>query len=137
MIQEASATRERRIMEEFFEHLKKDDGLSVYGLEEVKQALDYGAIKILLISEEYDWIRAKLNCQCGYKTETDMKPNSTEKCPKCGSEMKIESQEDLIDVLSDQAKKLGSEVEIISVDTREGAQFKELGGIGAILRFKI
>jgi len=137
LIQEASAIRERKIMEEFFEHLKKDDGLSVYGLEEVRQALDYGAVKTLLISEEYDWVIAKLSCQCGYKTEMDLKPDSTEKCPKCGSEMKIESQEDLIDILPDQAKKLGSEVEIISVDTREGAQFKELGGIGAILRFKV
>lgn len=137
LIQEASATRERKIMEEFFEHLKKDDGLSVYGLEEVKQALDYGAIKTLLISEEYDWVRVKLSCQCGYRTEADVKLDSTEKCPKCRSEMRIESQEELIDVLSDQAKKLGSETEMISVDTREGAQFKELGGIGAILRFKV
>ena len=137
LIQEASAVRERKVMEEFFEHLKKDDGLSVYGLEEVKRALEYGAVKTLLISEEYDWVKAKLSCQCGHKTEEDMKPGTVKKCPNCGGEMEVEEERDLIEVLSEQAEGLSSEVEIISVDTREGAQFKELGGIGAILRFKV
>jgi len=50
---------------------------------------------------------------------------------------KTESEMELIDVLSEKAKNVGSEVEIISVDTREGAQFKELGGVGAILRYKL
>ena len=137
LIQEASATRERAIMQDFFEHLKKDDGLSIYGLEEVKSALDYGAVKILLISEEYGWVRVKLTCQCGNKIEKDIKPGSIQKCPKCKSEMKVEEEKELIDVLSEQSKKLGSEVEIISVDSREGEQFKEIGGIGAILRYKL
>jgi len=90
-----------------------------------------------LISEEFDWVRAKLSCQCGYKAEEDMKPGKIKKCPKCNSRMKVEEEVELIEVLSEKAKNLGSEVEIISVDTREGAQFKELGGIGAILRFKV
>lgn len=137
LIQEASAVRERKIMEEFFEHLKKDDGLSVYGLAEVKNALDMGAIKTLLISEEFNWVRTKYTCQCGNETEEDTKPGTLKKCPKCGSEMKIESEMELIDILSDQARNMGSNVEMISVDSREGAQFKELGGIGAVLRYKL
>jgi len=137
LIQEASAVRERKIMEEFFGHLKKDDGLTVYGLEEVNHALNYGAVKTLLISEEYDWVKVKLSCQCGFTTEEEMKPGTVKKCTKCNSEMRVESEEELSEVLSEQAKSLGSEVEIISIDTREGAQFKELGGIGAILRYKI
>ena len=35
------------------------------------------------------------------------------------------------------AEKIGSNVEIISTETEEGQQFYNLGGIGAILRFKI
>jgi peptide chain release factor subunit 1 len=137
LIQEASATKERHIMEEFFEHLKKDDGLSVYGLEEVKHALGYGAVKTLLISEEFNWVRGKLVCSCGYSTEKDTNPERVEKCPKCGNELTIEEGKELNEVLSEQARGLGSEVEVISVDSREGEQFKEIGGIGAILRYKI
>ena len=35
------------------------------------------------------------------------------------------------------AKSMGSNIEIVSTDTEEGIQFKNLGGIGAILRFKV
>ena len=137
LIKEASIVKERKLMEEFFLHLKRDDGLAVYGLEEVKKALDYGAVKVLLISEDFDWVRVKLSCQCGYKTERDIKPGTTQKCPKCGNEMRVEEEKELIDVLSEKAKNLGTDVQIISVDSREGIQFKELGGIGAILRYKM
>ena len=137
LIKEASVVKEKKLMEEFFMHLKKDDGLAVYGLNEVKKALDYGAVRILLISEEFEWVRVKLKCQCGNKIEKDIKPGSVIKCPNCGNEMEIESEEELVEVLSKQAKELGSEVVIISTDTSEGLQFKELGGIGAILRFKM
>ncbi len=137
LVQEASATKERHLMEEFFEHLKKDDGLSVYGLEEVKHALGYGAVKILLMSEGFDWKRTKLVCSCGYSVEKDISSERVEKCPKCGNDLKIEEEKELSEIISEQAKGLGSEVEIISLDSRDGEQFKEIGGIGAILRYKI
>jgi len=35
------------------------------------------------------------------------------------------------------AKNIGSKIEIISTDTEEGQQFKNLGGIGSILRFRV
>jgi len=45
--------------------------------------------------------------------------------------------EEKIIELSDKAAAGGSEVKLISVETREGQQLKELGGIAAILRFEI
>lgn len=39
--------------------------------------------------------------------------------------------------LKDLAERSGAKIEIISLETEEGQQFKNLGGIGAILRFKI
>ena len=91
----------------------------------------------MLLSEEYNWVRVKLTCQCGNKIEKDIKSGSVQKCPKCNSEMKVEEEKELIDVLSEQAKSLGSDVEIISVDSREGEQFNQIGGVGAILRYKL
>jgi len=137
LLQEASAVKERKLVESFFEHLQKDDGLSIYGLEETKKAINSGAVDILMISEDFDWIRIKAKCQCGFQTELDDKSGKKHKCPKCGGEMIIEIEQELSDILSKQAKDLGSKVEMISSDSREGAQFKELGGIGAILRYRI
>jgi stalled ribosome rescue protein Dom34 len=35
------------------------------------------------------------------------------------------------------AENIGSNVEVISTETTEGEQFENLGGIGALLRFKV
>ena len=44
---------------------------------------------------------------------------------------------DLAIELKNLAKNIGSKIEIISIDTEEGQQFKNLGGIGSILRFQV
>jgi len=137
LLQEASVVKERKLMESFFEHLQKDDGLSIYGLEETKKAIESGAVDILLISEDFNWKRMKVKCQCGFQMELDTKTGKEHKCPKCGGNMIIEIEQDLADILAKQAKELGSKVEIISSDSREGAQFAQLGGIGAILRYRV
>ena len=43
----------------------------------------------------------------------------------------------LVEVLAEEAKDYDSTTEIISADSKEGEQFKNLGGIGGILRFKV
>ena len=48
-----------------------------------------------------------------------------------------EVDEKIIDELEKQAEELGSSVEIISTDTREGVQLRELGKVAAILRFPL
>ncbi|MFH1063715.1 MAG: peptide chain release factor aRF-1 [Candidatus Woesearchaeota archaeon] len=45
--------------------------------------------------------------------------------------------EDELEAFEEDAKKVGSEVRIISVDTREGVQLRELGKIAAILRYPV
>jgi stalled ribosome rescue protein Dom34 len=41
-----------KLIQEFFMHINKSDGLAIYGLEQVKLASQAGAIKVLLIDEE-------------------------------------------------------------------------------------
>jgi peptide chain release factor subunit 1 len=137
LIEKASAVKERKIMEEFYANLQKDNGLSVYGLDEVKRAMKLGAIDTLLISEDYDWVRVKLECQCGETMVKDTRPGREHKCPNCGSVMEVVEEKELMDVLSEEASNYGTKVEIISTDSREGEQFKNLGGIGGILRFRV
>ncbi|MEM3126967.1 MAG: peptide chain release factor aRF-1 [Candidatus Woesearchaeota archaeon] len=42
-----------------------------------------------------------------------------------------------IEELEEMAKKFGTTVEIISVETREGAQLRDIGGVAAILRYEV
>lgn len=48
-----------------------------------------------------------------------------------------ELDDSILQELEKMAEKTGAELKMISVETREGEQLKEMGGVGAILRFKI
>jgi protein pelota len=100
IIRDSEIVKESQIVQEFFIHLNKDDGLSVYGLDQIKDADSAGAVKILLISDE-----------------------------------NIRKEE--IDQLAKQVEKKKGQVEIISKTHELGEQFHRMGGLGAILRFRI
>jgi len=140
LLKESKIVHEREILNKFFSELQKN-GLVTYGLKEVKRALGFGAVEILLLSEDLDWYKVSYECQCGHqeKKEVRKKFMKNKKCPKCGGWMKPDKDEkmEMADILSEEAEKTGAKVEMISVETPKGEQFKEIGGIGAILRFKI
>jgi len=45
--------------------------------------------------------------------------------------------DELLDEFDEMAKKVGTEIEIISSETREGVQLREMGGVAAILRYPV
>jgi len=96
VLAEAAIAKEKALLQKFFEELRKESGMVVYGKANVEKALEMGAIDIILIYE--------------------------------GKEEKE---------LVEKAEKYNTTVEIVSRDTREGEQLYQLGGIGAILRWKI
>lgn len=108
-------------------------------MDETIKALEAGAVDTLLLSEGFDWVHAKLKCECEFEMEKDLSKKIVESqvCKKCGKRMKVDDEKELIDVIVEKAKSLGTKVEFVSTETTEGAQFKELGGIGAFLRYKI
>jgi len=92
-------SREKKIMLEFFETLRKQPDKVTYGEDEVRKAIDMGTVDKVLVSEEMD--------------------------------------EKVIDEIEKAAEKMKSIVHIISVETREGAQLRDLGKIAAILRYEV
>ena len=40
-------------------------------------------------------------------------------------------------MFDEMVKKVGTEIEVISVETREGVQLKEMGGVAAVLRYPV
>jgi len=99
VLAEESITKEKKLMQRFLEMLAKDDSKAAYGKINVKKALEYGAVEILLISESLD--------------------------------------DALVEGYIEAAEKFNSSYELISIDTNEGIQLKELGGIAAILRYPV
>lgn len=92
---------ETQLMERVFEEIGKSSMLATYGLEEVKKALEYGAIEKLLISDVF-----------------------------------LRKYEDS-DRLIEKTKKIRGEAVIVSTEHEAGERLQAIGGIAALLRFKI
>ena len=96
ILAEAAVAKEKELVQKFFEELRKESGLAIYGNEKIMKILEMGAIDIIMVSEGKD-----------------------------------------ADEIIEKAKNYGTKVEIISKDTREGEQLFQLGGIAALLRWKV
>jgi len=133
--------REKDLMQRLFEEIRKPDGgLSIYGEEQVKNALLIGAVDTLILSEDLRRVRLKLTCPaCGEKAEAMTKDSSEEvKCPKCGTVMKVDQVDDLVGELHKIADSNSTKVEFISGESEEGGLLlKAFGGIAGILRFRV
>ncbi len=138
LLKEAAVMKERQLIQRFFTEIQKG-GNVVYGYTQTIEAINMGVIDTLLVSEEFDWVRVKLKCDNTHETEKDLPENEIERqiCEVCGQVLKVEDKDYLGELLSEKAQNFGTTVEIISTDTQEGVQFKQLGGIGGFLRYKI
>ena len=96
ILAEAAVAKEKELVQRFFEELRKESGLAVYGKDKIVKVLEMGAVDIILISEGID-----------------------------------------ADELIEKSENYGTNVEIISKDTREGEQLFQLGGVAALMRYKV
>ncbi len=140
---------EKQIMQQFLYEVGHDTGKITYGEAEVRKALETGAVRILLLSEDLEFLRLRLKCTaCEYQRQhsigrqklKEFEENLSEKnCPKCRAQsLVVEETEDLIDDLANLADSANTDVEIISGETEEGQMLKKsFGRIAAILRFKM
>ncbi len=99
LLAQETIIKEKQLLEKFFNTMGKDPKRVTYNKEKTKKAIEYGAVDILLLSEDLD-------------------------------EGDLTEFENLADIK-------GTHIEVISNETKEGQQFKQLGGIGALLRFAI
>jgi peptide chain release factor subunit 1 len=140
---------ERKIMQQFLYEVGHDTGKITYGEEEVRRALESGAVNILLLSEGLEMTRVTVKCSaCSYQEQHTVKNKTMQEfeqglagkaCPKCGAtSLSITDKEDVVDDFARLAEYTNTQVEIISTETEEGQMLKNsFGGVAAILRFKL
>ncbi|WP_456482731.1 peptide chain release factor aRF-1 [Methanopyrus sp.] len=141
-LKEAELVREKRLVRKFMEEAVNGE-LAAYG-DEVDELLKMGAVDVLLVSEDLEGYKVTLRCpECGYEEvvtvkEKDEAEEHVKECPECGeSELEVEDIKDIVDYYVEAAEQVGSDVEIISTETEEGAQFyNAFRGLGALLRFR-
>jgi len=98
VLAEEEVAKEKMLMQKFFGLLATKPDMVSYGEHQVMNALQMGAVDIILLSE--------------------VKSDDLEKW-------------------EEEAKRFGTNIEVISVETREGVQLKEIGGYAAILRYPV
>jgi len=140
-------SKEKKLMKRFLKEVTKtEDGLSVYGENQVRKALEMGAVDTLLLSENLRKYRVKLKCNsCDYSeyktiSEDDLEDFDPPTCTKCNQSgnMEIEEKVDLIDEFSDLAEGISAKVEIISLGSEEGdSLYSAFNGIAGILRYPL
>ena len=140
---------EKQIVQQFLYEVGHDTGMATYGEEEVRRALEAGAVRTLLLSEGLDVIRVKVKCNaCSYEEQQTMKSQMLtsfeqslfgKPCPKCKAPaLGIAETQELIENFAQLAEYTNTDIEMISGETEEGQMLKNsFGGIAAILRFKL
>jgi peptide chain release factor subunit 1 len=138
ILAQTAVIREKKILDRFFTEFAKGSDLAIYGLKETIEALKTGNLELLLLSEDFDWVKVETICSCGKRESHITQQAKIEeiRCSVCKGKPEIVNIAKLEEQIVDIAKKMGTTIELISVHTPKGLQLKELGGIAGILRYK-
>ncbi|HID15742.1 MAG TPA: peptide chain release factor 1, partial [Candidatus Atribacteria bacterium] len=95
--------REKQIVQKFLQQLVKNSDLVAYGIKEVRDLLEKGAVDTLLISTDLDLEKIDVICpNCQYERIMLIKSKDEEKiisqtCPNCSSQLIMKNKKSLID----------------------------------------
>jgi peptide chain release factor subunit 1 len=139
--------QEKKLVDKFLEHLGKDTGMITYGITQLQEALEAGAVETVLLSTEVDRIEVELKCQTCDFAEARVSPGGNNyefeeevegsDCPKCpNGRLTITNRTSLIDILAEKALLTGATIEVISTEHESGRMLSDaFSGIAAILRY--
>jgi peptide chain release factor subunit 1 len=136
--------QEKKLISRYFDEISQDSGKVCYGIEDTLKALELGAAETLIVFENLDVTRWKLNSASG--TEVILHTNKAQESGSreafmdkdTGQEMDLVEQMPFLEWLAEKYKDFGASLEFVSDKSSEGNQFvKGFGGIGALLRYKV
>ncbi|VVC72006.1 Peptide chain release factor subunit 1 [uncultured archaeon] len=133
---EQEAIKEKQLVDSFIKAVVIG-GQVAYGEKDVREALEANRVKTLLISEGLDLKKVLYKCsQCGKELESISRTEEEYIHEECGGKMRVEKAEEIAGELLSLAEGKNVEVQMISTETAEGAQFlNSFFGIGAFLKY--
>lgn len=132
LLKELGVTKEKVLLQKFFNELQKPHGLVTYGFNEVIKALEMGAVDMVIVSES-----AELKVREYTNKEGEVKLIAWKSGVAIPPDEKMIGEMDVVEFFEEKVKGYGSKLSVVSADTREGLQFAHFGGIGAFLRYNI
>lgn len=143
--------QEKKLICQYFDEISRDTGKYCFAIGDTVSALEQGAVETLIIWENLDIKRyvfrnpvSELN-EVKYLNQTEEKDRKHFVDKSTGQELESISVEPFIDWLVDtdesnapNYKQYGTQLEIVTDRSQEGAQFvKGFGGIGGLLRYPV
>lgn len=137
---------EKKLVQRFLAEVSKPNGLAVYGLPRVFDALNRNNIETIICSDDLNTSKITMTCkncqtvkekvvQSPQKIQV-MQEMLAEPCAKCGATDYESSEADVVDTLEEKAIEIGAKVEMISSGTEEGMMLRSFGGVGGFLRYR-
>src|SRR5271169_3015222 len=145
-LQDVRLFEEKKLVQRFLGEVNKPNGVAVYGLPRIIQALDKSNVETILVADDIDTLRIAATCKSCQTVRERFVPNSkktqamqdiaSEPCANCGSKEFVVDETDIVDLLEERAIQVGAKVEVISSGMEEGAMLKSFGGVAAFLRYR-
>jgi peptide chain release factor subunit 1 len=146
-LQDVRFIEERKLVQKFLAEVNRPNGLSVYGLPKIIEALNKSNMDTILISDDINIAKIKMickNCETAkekvvenQKKMQTMQEMLSEPCTKCGSTDYEIDESDVVDMLEEKAIQIGAKVEMISSGTEEGTMLRSFGGAAGFLRYRM
>jgi len=136
--------QEKKLIGRYFDEISQDTGKYCFGVDDTLQAMELGAVDILIVWENLDIQRFVLkNHSTDEEKILHLRPDQekdktyfTDK--ETGVELELMEQMPLLEWFANNYKNFGATLEIITDKSQEGAQFvRGFGGIGGILRYQV
>ncbi|KAH8584406.1 eukaryotic peptide chain release factor [Cryptosporidium sp. chipmunk genotype I] len=143
-LQNVKFVQEKKLITKFFDEVAQDTGKYVYGINETLQALEMGAVELLIVWENLETKRMVVkNPSTGEEkvflnSPTEQHDESKFKDPDTGAELDVIEVLPLTEWLVNTYQNYGAQLEFVTNKSQEGNQFqKGFGGFGGILRYKV
>jgi peptide chain release factor subunit 1 len=146
-LQDVRLFEEKKLVQRFLGEVNKPNGVAVYGLPRIIQALDKSNVETILVADDIDMVRVTATCKSCQTVKEKFVPSSkktqamqdiaSEPCANCGSKEFVVEETDIVDLLEERAIQVGAKVEVISSGTEEGVMLKSFGGVAAFLRYRM
>ncbi|KAL0484192.1 peptide chain release factor subunit 1 [Acrasis kona] len=134
--------REKKVIDAFFEEIAQDSGKYVFGVEESIKAMEMGATRTLVVWENLEYNRYTFKNAAGEENVMVLSKEQENDAkyfldPATGAKLEYEV-ESLLEWLTNNYKKFGTTLDIVTNKSQEGSQFvKGFGGIGGLLRYQV
>jgi peptide chain release factor 1 len=145
-LQDVRLIEERKLVQKFLGEINRPNGLAVYGLPKIIDALGRSNMDTILISDDINIVKIKMTCKNCQTVKEKVVENQKkmqvmqemlgEPCAKCGATDYEIEESDVVDMLEEKAAEIGARVEMISSGSEEGAMLKSFGGVAGFLRYR-